>query len=89
MALFTHILASGPDGRQMRPGNAWLNALNRVGVDVPFTSIYSVHDTIISPQDSSAMPDAANLELSAIGHVSMPSGRAFAEASACRVAQLD
>jgi triacylglycerol esterase/lipase EstA (alpha/beta hydrolase family) len=68
-------LASGTNGRQMRPGNAWLAALNGVTVDVPFTSIYSVHDTIIAPQDSSAMPGAVNVALSAIGHVSMPSGR--------------
>lgn len=72
---FHAYLASGPNGRQMRPGNEWLNALNNVSIGIPFTSIYSVHDTIISPQDSSVMPDATNIELSAIGHVSMPSGR--------------
>lgn len=74
---FHAYLASGPNGRQMRPGNAWLKELNECRVDVPFISIYSVHDTIISPQDSSVVPEATNLELSAIGHVSMPSGKAM------------
>jgi triacylglycerol lipase len=69
-------LASGTNGRQMRPGNAWLVALAQTQVTVPFTSIYSVHDTIISPQDSSRMPEANNIELTNIGHVSMPSGKA-------------
>ena len=67
-------LASGSNGAQMRPGNAWLLALNQTAVNVPFTSIYSVHDTIISPQDSSVMAEANNVQLLAVGHVSMPSG---------------
>jgi triacylglycerol lipase len=69
-------LASGPNGAQMRPGNAWLQALNDTLVTVPFTSIYSLHDTIISPQTSSVMVGADNVQLSAVGHVSMPSGAA-------------
>jgi predicted alpha/beta hydrolase family esterase len=68
-------IAGGTNGRQMRRGNAWLEALSKVKVTVPFTSIYSVHDTIISPQDSSRLPEADNIELHGIGHVSMPSGR--------------
>ncbi len=67
-------LASGPNGAQMRPGNAWLAVLNETRVTVPFTSIYSLHDTIISPQDSSVMIEADNVALIAVGHVSMPSG---------------
>lgn len=74
---FHAYLASGPNGAQMRPGNSWLETLAATVVDVPFVSIYSVHDTIISPQDSSVMPGAENIELSAIGHVSMPSGAAI------------
>ena len=67
-------LASGPNGAQMRPGNAWLTTLGETVVTVPFTSIYSLHDTIISPQDSSVMIEADNVALMAVGHVSMPSG---------------
>jgi triacylglycerol lipase len=69
-------LASGTNGRQMRPGNAWLIELAKTQVAVPLTSIYSVHDTIISPQNSSRMSEANNIELTNIGHVSMPSGKA-------------
>lgn len=73
---FHAYLASGPNGAQMRPGNPWLEALGTAEIGIPFTSIYSVHDTIISPQDSSVMAGAENIELTAIGHVSMPSGSA-------------
>ena len=71
---FHAYLANGENGQQMRPGNRWLRELNDAVVPVPFTSIYSVHDTVISPQDSSVMPGADNVCLSAIGHVSMPGG---------------
>lgn len=67
-------LARGANGRQMRAGNAWLTSLGETPVGIPFTSIYSIHDTIISPQDSSVMVGADNVQLSAVGHVSMPSG---------------
>jgi predicted alpha/beta hydrolase family esterase len=77
---FHALLASGPNGTQMRLGNPWLAALNQTPVTVPFTSVYSLHDTIIAPQDSSMMPEATNVELHAIGHVSMPSGAAARQA---------
>ena len=67
-------LARGANGRQMRAGNAWLTSLGETPVGIPFTSIYSIHDTIISPQDSSVMVGADNVQLSAVGHVSMPGG---------------
>lgn len=73
---FHAYLASGPNGKQMRPGNAWLLKLNETPVAVPFISIFSAHDTIISPQESSRMVEAVNVEISGIGHVSMPSGKA-------------
>ena len=69
-------LAHGANGMQMRLGNAWLMTLGDSLVGIPFTSIYSIHDTIISPQDSSVMVGADNVQLSAVGHVSMPSGAA-------------
>ncbi len=71
---FHAYLALGSNARQMRPGNAWLLTLGETMINVPFTSIYSIHDTIISPQDSSVMPAADNVQLSGVGHVSMPSG---------------
>jgi hypothetical protein len=36
-----------------------------------FSSIYSVHDNIVAPQDSSDLPGARNLVFGAIGHVAL------------------
>ncbi len=77
---FHAYLALGSNARQMRPGNAWLVTLGETRVSVPFTSIYSVHDTIIAPQDSSVMAGADNVQLCGVGHVSMPSGAAARKA---------
>ncbi len=68
-------LAGGTNGKQMRPRNAWLRSLNQTSVSVPFVSVYSVHDTVITPQDSSRVSGAVNVELQGVGHVSMPSGK--------------
>ena len=67
-------LARGANGLQMRSSNVWLTSLGQSVVGIPFTSIYSIHDTIIAPQDSSVVVGADNIQLSAVGHVSMPSG---------------
>ena len=67
-------LARGANGLQMRSGNVWLKSLGESLVGIPFTSIYSIHDTIIAPQDSSVVVGADNIQLSGVGHVSMPSG---------------
>ena len=72
---FHAYLASGPNGLQMRPGNAWLTTLGETQVTIPFTSIFSLHDTVISPQESSRMSDAVNVQIPGVGHVSMPSGK--------------
>ena len=71
---FHAFLARGANGLQMRSGNVWLTALGESLVGIPFTSIYSIHDTIISPQDSSVLIGATNVRLAGVGHVSMPSG---------------
>jgi triacylglycerol lipase len=67
-------LARGANGTQMRIGNVWLQGFEKSLIAIPFSSIYSVHDTIIAPQTSSVMVGADNVELHAVGHVSMPSG---------------
>jgi triacylglycerol lipase len=64
-------LALGPNGKQMLPGNAWLAELSKTRVNVPFVSIYSIYDTLITPQDSSRMEEASNVELTGVGHVAM------------------
>ncbi len=68
-------LAHGTNGGQMRLGNPWLQALNGFAYATRTTSIYSVHDTVIAPQDSSIIEGAHNVRLIGVGHVSMPSGR--------------
>lgn len=69
----------GSNAAQMRCGSPWLNALGERGTDdanlqrTLFCSIYSVHDNIIAPQNSSELPGARNLVFGAIGHVALGS----------------
>ncbi|MES2740296.1 MAG: alpha/beta fold hydrolase [Pseudomonadota bacterium] len=74
----------GRSARQMRrsgaPGadaNPWLQAL--AAMETPaeralFTSLFSHHDNIVEPQLSAYLPDARNIALAGLGHVTM--GRA-------------
>jgi triacylglycerol lipase len=71
--------AGGTNGKQMRPGSQWLRTLNQTTVSIPFISLYSVHDTVITPQDSSRVAGAINIELQGMGHVAMPSGKRMRE----------
>jgi triacylglycerol esterase/lipase EstA (alpha/beta hydrolase family) len=64
----------GQNAAQMRPGSAWLAALAAAEANLQrnlFCSIYSVHDNIVAPQDSSQLPGARNLPMGAIGHVAL------------------
>ena len=64
----------GSNAAQMRRGSAWLAGLAASEANTQRTlisSIYSVHDNIIAPQDSSALPGARNLVFGAIGHVAL------------------
>jgi len=71
-------LAIGPNGRQMRPCSPWLDALNRSPLPQGLTvvSIWSVHDTIVVPQDSARLPGAVDVRMHGTGHVAQPAGRA-------------
>ena len=55
---------------QMRPGSAWLSELNRDENDagVPTTSIWSWHDSMVTPQTSSRIGWGENIVLSGIAH---------------------
>ncbi len=67
-------LAMGLNGAQMRPGSAWLAALNAPGaVPLPDDSvaIYSCHDNYVMPQDSARLEGASNVPLAGIGHLAM------------------
>jgi triacylglycerol esterase/lipase EstA (alpha/beta hydrolase family) len=63
----------GSNARQMRRGGDWLAKLeaeDRAQRRL-FTSIYSYHDNIIAPQDSSHLPGARNIAVGGIGHVAL------------------
>jgi pimeloyl-ACP methyl ester carboxylesterase len=54
---------------QLRPGNAWLAALDAAAFDrPPITSIWSWHDSMVAPQLSSRLAGADNIELVGVGH---------------------
>ncbi len=56
---------------QMRPGNAWLLALNRDesrSPTVPTVSVWSRHDSMVAPQASAELACAHNIALVGIGH---------------------
>jgi len=62
-------LFPGTSLRQLRPGNAWLDALNAAPLpSIPIVSIWSWHDSMVAPQDSSMLPGAHNIALKGIGH---------------------
>jgi triacylglycerol esterase/lipase EstA (alpha/beta hydrolase family) len=64
----------GRNLQQMRPNDPWLNELNQLEQQVgalPLTSIYSYHDNLVAPQESSVLPSAKNIPTSGIGHLSM------------------
>ncbi len=71
--IHAHLLP-GDNMRQMRPRSDWLQALSE-GQDwtreVAATSIYSMHDNIIAPQESGALVGARNLPVAGVGHLEM------------------
>ncbi len=75
-------LFAGNDVAQMRRTNAWLDRLNE-GEDhpapVPITSVFSYHDNVIAPQDSSILAHAENIPLSGVGHLAMGFSRQVAD----------
>ena len=71
-------LGPGSNAVQMRCGSDWLGTLHtfETADDANlqrnlFCSIYSVHDNIVAPQNSSELPGARNLVFGAIGHVAL------------------
>jgi triacylglycerol esterase/lipase EstA (alpha/beta hydrolase family) len=66
----------GRNAFQMRPGSSWLRALDAsedAATRARITSIYTHHDNIVSPQESSRLDGARNLEFGGIGHVALGS----------------
>lgn len=64
----------GENSHQMRPDSSWLQLLQLSETpeqQARLTSLYSWHDTIIWPPNSSALPGIRHLELAGLGHVSL------------------
>jgi triacylglycerol esterase/lipase EstA (alpha/beta hydrolase family) len=73
----------GLNARQMRRGSGFLRDLEAAEAAQPpaiaAVSIYSPHDNLVAPQDTSLLPWARNVALPGLGHVSIiASPRAFA-----------
>jgi pimeloyl-ACP methyl ester carboxylesterase len=73
-------LAPGINGAQMRRSGGreseWLRALaegETAATRALITSIWSHHDNMVAPQDSSVLPGARNIEFGGIGHVALGS----------------
>lgn len=66
-------LGTGVSLSQMRPGSAWLAALGDLsGDDVPpIVSLWSWHDSMVSPPTSSRVDFGENVELAGIGHTAL------------------
>ncbi len=66
----------GKNAFQMRPGSAWLRALaasEDASARALVTSLYTHHDNIVSPQESSRLEGARNIEFGGVGHVALGS----------------
>ncbi len=66
-------LALGQSVSQLRPRNAWLAELGQPeGHDLPpIVSVWSWHDSMVTPQTSSRVPFADNVEVTGVGHTAM------------------
>jgi hypothetical protein len=76
------LLARGFPARwagEMLCGCAWLEELRADGArtgGVPMTSIYSLHDEFVAPQESSRLEGARNIALERLGHLQLLSSEA-------------
>lgn len=64
-------LMSGTSLSEMRPGSAYIGALSRLDENeegVPTVSLWSWHDSMVTPQTSSRLPWAENIVLRGIAH---------------------
>jgi triacylglycerol esterase/lipase EstA (alpha/beta hydrolase family) len=63
----------GLNAREMHRGSAFLESLSANEAahppDVDATSIYSPHDNLVSPQDTSRLAWARNVAIPGVGHV--------------------
>jgi triacylglycerol lipase len=65
--------AISPMGKTLLPGSAFLRQLNGLQLpqNTPFISIYTRHDNMVQPVDSSRVDGAENIELEGMGHTAL------------------
>jgi triacylglycerol esterase/lipase EstA (alpha/beta hydrolase family) len=66
-------LGTGVSLSQMRPGNRWLSDLGppELPDGPPIVSLWSWHDSMVTPQTSSRVAFGENVELSGVGHTAL------------------
>lgn len=68
-------LGTGANARQLRRGSEFLRGLElregERGPACPVTSLYTVHDNLVAPQDSSCLSWARNVAFHGVGHLAM------------------
>lgn len=67
-------LGAGRNAREMRRGSGFLAALAQAeagGAPCPALSVYTMHDNLVAPQDSSRLAWARNAAIAGVGHVAM------------------
>jgi len=74
---------AGQNARQMHPGSAFLGELcDKEAARAPecgVTSIYTLHDNLVSPQETSRLAWAKNVTLTGYGHLDILRSRRLAE----------
>jgi triacylglycerol lipase len=82
----------GDNARQMHRDSQWLAQLAEEErahpANVPLTSIYTENDDIVCPSESCIMPQADNIALTAVGHVSLLFSEKVADIVAVEIGQL-
>lgn len=67
-------LGAGRNAREMRRGSGFLAALAQAedrGAPCPALSVYTTHDNLVAPQDSSRLAWARNAAIAGVGHLAM------------------
>jgi pimeloyl-ACP methyl ester carboxylesterase len=86
------VLGSGENGRQMRPGSEFLRGLeageSAAAPGVPLLSVFTAHDNLVAPQESSRLPWARNVRVAGVGHLAMLADPRVHRAVADEIARL-
>ncbi|MFM5258772.1 esterase/lipase family protein [Aeromonas veronii] len=64
-------LGLGANAREMEPGSGWLQRFASVPLCVPGISVRTSHDNVVMPQERQRLAGMEDIELPAIGHLSL------------------